>query len=87
METNEIMNNEEVMETTTEEIVKSSSGKGFKVAAGVGLAVLAGVVIYKYVGKPMIAKIKAQKEQIIDAEWEDSDEPNIESEKEESEEI
>lgn len=35
METNEIMNNEEVMETTTEEIVKSSSGKGFKVAAGV----------------------------------------------------
>ena len=88
METNEIMNHEEVMETTTEEIVKSSSGKGFKVAAGVGLAVLAGVVIYKYVGKPMIAKIKAQKEQqIIDAEWEDSDEPNIESEKEESEEI
>lgn len=76
------------MEVTTEEIVKSSSGKGFKVAAGVGLAVLAGVVIYKYVGKPMIAKIKAQKEQqIIDAEWEDSDEPNIESEKEESEEI
>ena len=85
METNEIMNNEEVMETTTEEIVKASSGKGFKVAASVGLAVLA---IYKYVGKPMIAKIKAQKEQqIIDAEWENSDEPNIESEKEESEEI
>ena len=76
------------METTTEEIVKASSGKGFKVAAGVGLAVLAGVVIYKYVGKPMIAKIKAQKEQqVIDAEWEDSDEPNIENEKEESEEI
>lgn len=88
METNEIMNNEEVMETTTEEIDKASSGKEFKVAAGVGLAVLAGVVIYKYVGKPMIAKIKARKEQqIIDAEWEDSDEPNIESEKEESEEI
>lgn len=91
METNEIMNNEEVMETTTEEIVKASSGKGFKVAAGVGLAVLAGVagvVIYKYVGKPMIAKIKAQKEQqVIDAEREDSDEPNIENEKEESEEI
>ena len=60
METNEIMNNEEVMETATEEIVKASSGKGFKVAAGIGLAVLAGVVIYRYVGKPMIAKIKAQ---------------------------
>ena len=36
METNEIMNNEEVMETATEEIVKASSGKGFKVAAGIG---------------------------------------------------
>lgn len=63
METNEIMNNDEVVETTTEEIVKASSGKGLKVAAGIGLAVLAGVVIYKYVGKPMIAKIKAKKEQ------------------------
>ena len=63
METNEIMNNEEVMETATEEIVKASSGKGVKVAAGIGLAVLAGVVIYRYVGKSMIAKIKAQKEQ------------------------
>lgn len=88
METNESMNNEEVMETTTEEIVESGSGRGFEVAACVGLVVLAGVVIYKYVGKPMIAKIKARKGQrIIDAEWEDSDEPNIESEKEESEEI
>ena len=87
METNEIMNNEEVMETTTEEVVKASSGKGFKVAAGIGLAVLAGVVIYKYVGKPMIAKIKAQKEQqIIDAEWDDSEEPIAENEKEDSEE-
>lgn len=61
METNEIMNNEEVMETATEEIVKASSGKGFKVAAGIGLAVLAGVVIYRYVGKPMIAKSKLRR--------------------------
>lgn len=87
METNEIINNEEVMETTTEEIVKASSGRGLKVAAGIGLAVLAGVVIYRYVGKPMIAKIKAQKEQqIIDAEWDEPEEPIIESEKEDSEE-
>ena len=82
METNEIMNNEEVMETATEEIVKASSGKGVKVAAGIGLAVLAGVVIYRYVGKSMIAKIKAQKEQqIIDAEWDEPEEPIIENEK------
>ena len=87
METNESMNNEEVMETATEEIVKASSGKGVKVAAGIGLAVLAGVVIYRYVGKSMIAKIKAQKEQqIIDAEWDEPEEPIIENEKEDSEE-
>lgn len=30
METNEIMNNEEVMEATTEEVVKASSGKGLR---------------------------------------------------------
>lgn len=35
MENNEILTNEEVMETT-EEIVNASSGKGFKVAAGIG---------------------------------------------------
>lgn len=62
MENNEILTNEEVMETT-EEIVNASSGKGFKVAAGIGLAVLAGVVAYKYIGKPLLAKIKAKKEE------------------------
>lgn len=62
METMEIMNNEEVIETT-EEIVNASSGKGFKVAAGVGLTVFGGVVAYKYVVKPIMAKIKARKEQ------------------------
>ena len=30
MEANEIMTNEEVMETTTEEIVKASSASGFE---------------------------------------------------------
>ena len=62
MDTNEIMVNEEVIETT-EEIATASSGKGFKVAAGVGLTVLGGFVAYKYVIKPVIAKIKAKKEQ------------------------
>lgn len=69
METNEIMNNEEVIETAAEEITKKRSGKGVKIAAGVGLAVLAGIVIYRYVGKPMLEKIKARKEfQVIDKE-------------------
>lgn len=62
METNEIMTNEEVIETT-EEIVKAGTGKWFKVAAGVGLAVLVGGLAYKYVAKPIVAKIKAKKEQ------------------------
>lgn len=61
MDTNEIMANEEVVETA-EEIVEVSSGKGFRIAAGIGLAVLAGVIAYKYVAKPMIAKFKAQRE-------------------------
>ena len=62
MDTNEIMVNEEVIETT-EGIATASSGKGFKVAAGVGLTVLGGFVAYKYVIKPVMAKIKAKKEQ------------------------
>ena len=68
MDTNEIMVNEEVIETT-EEIATASSGKGFKVAAGVSLTVLGGFVAYKYVLKPVIAKIKTKKEQqMIDEE-------------------
>ena len=62
MDTNEIMVNEEVIEMT-EGIATASSGKGFKVTAGVGLRVLGGFVAYKYVIKPIIAKIKAKKEQ------------------------
>lgn len=66
---NEIMNNEEIMETTTEEIAKAGSGKGLAIAAGIGLVALAGAVAYKF-GRPMIAKIKARKEQkgVVDAE-------------------
>ena len=63
----QIITNEEVIETT-EEIVKAGSGKGLKVAVGVGLAILIGINVYKYVAKPLAAKIKAKKEQskIID---------------------
>lgn len=66
---NEIMNNEEIMETTTEEIAKAGSGKGLAIAAGIGLVALVGAVAYKF-GRPMIAKIKAKKEQkgVVDAE-------------------
>ena len=62
METNEIMVNEDVIEVT-EEIANAGFGKSFKVAAGVGLAVIVSFVAYKYVVKPMVAKIKTKKEQ------------------------
>lgn len=62
MENNEIMTNEEVMEAT-EEIATAGVGKGFKVAIGVGLTAVGGVIAYKYVVKPLIAKIKAKKAQ------------------------
>ena len=68
MEPNEIMENEEVIETATEEIVKASSGCGFKTAAGFGLGILAGIAICK-LSKPIIAKIKARKATpVIDSE-------------------
>lgn len=79
METNEIMNNEEIMETTTEEIVRASSCRGIRIAVGVGLTALVGVAIYKYVGKPIIAKIKARKERKnVDTEIESPDESVVE---------
>lgn len=62
MNTNEIMVNGEVIEVT-EEIATAGSRKGIKVAVGVGLVVLGGVATYKYIIKPMVAKIKAKKEQ------------------------
>ena len=77
MEPNEMMVNEEVVETateTTEEIVKKSSGKGFKIAAGVGLAIVLGGLAIKYVVIPTANKIKAKKQQdsdVIDGEFEE----------------
>ncbi len=77
MEPNEMMVNEEVVETATEateEIVKKSSGKGFKIAAGVGLAIVLGGLAIKYVVIPTANKIKAKKQQdsdVIDCEFEE----------------
>lgn len=77
MEPNEMMVNEEVVETATEateKIVKKSSGKGFKIAAGVGLAIVLGGLAIKYVVIPTANKIKAKKQQdsdVIDGEFEE----------------
>ena len=61
MESNNILTNEEVSEAT-EEIATCGSKKGIKIAAGIGLSVLTGVIVYKYVVKPLVAKIKTKKE-------------------------
>lgn len=57
METNEIMNNEEVMDTT-EEIVKAASKGGFSKVATIGVAMIAGGLAYKFVVAPVVGKLK-----------------------------
>ena len=61
MEANNILTNEEVLEAT-EEIATCGSKKGVKIAAGIGVSVFVGIIAYKYVVKPIVAKIKAKKE-------------------------
>lgn len=60
MENNEIMKNEEIIETTAE-FVSADSGKSMKVVAGIGLSLLVSDAAYKYIIKPMLAKMKAKK--------------------------
>ena len=85
MENTEIMNND-VIEATEEVIENTGMSKGVKSAAGVGLSVVVGYVLYKYVAKPVVAKIKARinqkkmaaEEQVMyaDSEVEDAVEEN-----------
>lgn len=60
METNEIMNNEEVMDTT-EEIVKTASKSGFSKVTTIGVAMIAGGLAYKFVIAPAVGKLRAMK--------------------------
>ena len=69
---NEILTNENVVETAEEVIEKVDSCKGIKIAAGVGGAVILGVIAYKFIVKPIIAKVKAEKE-MVDTEAETTD--------------
>lgn len=86
MEANEIMENEEVIETT-EEIAKAGSGNGLKIAAGVGLTVLVGGLLCKYVVIPAVAKYRARKqeqqmdyEEVVDTTTEEIDEEVVDKE-------
>lgn len=60
METNEIMNNEKVMDTT-EEIVKTASKGRFSKVATIGVAMIAGGLAYKFVVAPVVGKLKEMK--------------------------
>ena len=62
METKEIMNNEEVMDTT-EEIVKTASKGGFSKVTTIGVAMIAGGLAYKFVVAPAVSKLKKMKAQ------------------------
>lgn len=78
MENNEIMTNEEVMETT-EEIVKVSSANGFKKVAAFGLVFIAGYVAGKYIIDPAVARIKARRlnKRTVEQEFDDFEEEVI----------
>lgn len=60
MENNEIMVNEEVMEVA--ERVDKVDYSNFKTVIGIGVAGVGGWLAYKFIVKPMIAKVKAKKE-------------------------
>lgn len=71
METKEIIVNEDVMNEMTDVVVDAGSNGGIKPAVVIGVAALVGGAIalgYKYVAKPIIAKVKAKKEQAAAAE-------------------
>ncbi len=61
METNEIMANEEIIDTV-EEIVEASPVNWVGKAIGVSAGIIVCVIAYKYLGKPMIAKYRKARE-------------------------
>lgn len=84
MENNELMNNEEVIETT-EEIVKTTSNSKLKVAT-IGLAMIAGGLTYKFVVSPAVVKFKSwrenrkaakQEDNVIDGKFKEVDEDEL----------
>lgn len=58
---NEMIINEEVIETAAEEIAEVNPKKGL-IVAGVALVFIGGVIVYNKIIKPAFAKRKAKKE-------------------------
>lgn len=69
METNEIMQNEEIVECVSE-ATEVACKKCWKAAVGVGLTMAVGILTYRFIVKPMITNRKAKNEQspIVEAE-------------------
>lgn len=81
----EILTNENVIETTEDVIETVDSCKAVKVVAGVGGAVILGVVAYKFIVKPIVAKIKAKKDDTVETKVEVVDEVSEDSDESETE--
>lgn len=65
MNENEIKTIEEVV-PSTEEITTVTSENGVGVGMAIGAAIVfVGAAAYKYIAKPLVAKIKAKKEQEV----------------------
>lgn len=58
---NEVITNEEAIDAIVETMPEVTSGNGLKIAGATGLALGLGFVCYKFVVKPVVAKIKAKK--------------------------
>lgn len=65
---NEIVTNEEVVDAVVDTMPEIPSGNGLKIVGGVGLALGLGFVGYKFVVKPVVAKIKAKKKEKAETE-------------------
>lgn len=71
MENNEIMMDNEVMETTTDVVKTAGSSKAFKAAAGIGLGVLIGTAVYN------IYKRRKAKKEAAEVECEEACDPEV----------
>lgn len=63
---NEIMETEEIEEVDEVEVVEEDSdesGNSYLIPVIIGAAAIVGTIIYKKVVKPLIAKVKAKKEE------------------------
>jgi hypothetical protein len=76
MDANEIVENEEIVESTA----KNVSAKALKIGVGVGVTALVGVLTYKFVIKPIVNKIKKKHQPVVEAEIVEEDDSDEEVE-------